>query len=108
MKEIKAIIQPHMADKVIDGLREIMEMPGLVVSTVNAFGGAHGEARSAQVVDEPMTKIEVVVPDAFAETVIETIVRTVRTGRSGDGKIFVHEIVDVIKIRNGDRGEAAL
>jgi nitrogen regulatory protein P-II 1 len=104
MKEIKAIIQPHMADKVIDGLREIMELPGLIVSTVNAFG----DARSAQVEDEPMTKIEIVVPDALAETVIETMVRTVRTGRSGDGKIFVREVADVIRIRNGDRGESAL
>jgi nitrogen regulatory protein P-II 1 len=104
MKEIKAIIQPHMADKVIDGLREIMDLPGLLVSTVNAFG----DTRSAQVVDEPMTNIEIVVPDALAETVIETIVRTVRTGRSGDGKIFVREVADVIRIRNGDRGDSAL
>ena len=105
MKEIKAIIQPHMADKVIDGLREIKELPGLIVSTVNAFGGASGDA---QVEDEPMTQIEIVVPDALAETVIETMVRTVRTGRSGDGKIFVREVADVIRIRNGDRGEVAL
>ena len=108
MKELKAIIQPHMADKVIDGLREIKELPGLIVSAVNAFGGAPGDARSAQVEDEPMTQIEIVVPDALAETVIETIVRTVRTGRSGDGKIFVREVADVIRIRNGDRGDSAL
>ena len=108
MKEIKAIIQPHMADKVIDGMREIMELPGLIVSTVNAFGGATGDPRSAQIDDEPMTTIEIVVPDELAETVIATIVRTVRTGRSGNGKIFVREVADVIRIRTGDRGESAL
>jgi nitrogen regulatory protein P-II 1 len=108
MKEIKAIIQPHMADKVIDGLRETMELPGLIVSTVNAFGGAPGDARSEQIEDEPMTQIEIVVPDALAETVIATIVRMVRTGRSGDGKVFVREVADVIRIRDGDRGESVL
>ncbi|MEI6676184.1 MAG: P-II family nitrogen regulator [Verrucomicrobiota bacterium] len=55
-----------------------------------------------------MTQIEIVVPDALAETVIATIVQTVRTGRSGDGKIFVREVADVIRLRNGDRGESAL
>ena len=108
MKEIKAIVQPHMADKVIDGLREITALPGLIVSTVNAFGGVPGDARSALVEDEPMTQIEIVVPDALAETVIETMVRTGRTGHTGDGKIFIREVADVIRIRTCDRGESAL
>jgi nitrogen regulatory protein P-II 1 len=84
-------------------------VPGITVSTVSGFGrGLGGVEGSRRVDDAPMIKIEVVVPDALAEQVVETIARSAHTGRGGDGKIFVSEVADVVKIRTGERGEAAI
>ena len=109
MKEIKAIVKPIMLDKVIDSLQELPHLPGITMSMVYGFsrndpGGElpdlSGEAK--------MAKLELVVPDALAEQVIETITRAGHTGLAGDGKIFVYEVKDVVKIRTGERGEGAL
>jgi nitrogen regulatory protein P-II 1 len=109
MKEVKAIVKRIMLDKVIDSLQELPHLPGITMSMVYGFtrndpGGGPpdltGEAK--------MAKIELVVPDALAEKVTDVIARAARTGLAGDGKIFVCEVSDVIKIRTGERGEAAI
>jgi nitrogen regulatory protein P-II 1 len=108
MKEIKAIVQRFMVDKVIDGLHEVLHLPGITLSMVHGFSRADRSAKPFDPDEAKMAKIELVVPDALAERVVETITRTAHTGNSGDGKIFVFEVSDVIKIRTGERGEAAI
>lgn len=113
MKEIKAIIQPFMLDKVCDALRQIPDLPGMTVSQVIGWG----KARAAQAKDTVQeagctfarkTKIEIVVPSALADQVVDAIVKAAHTGNVGDGKIFVHDLADVVKIRTGEHGEAAI
>jgi len=113
MKEIKAIIQPFMLDKVLEALEQLGELPGLTVSQVAGWGKtrAHG---AAQTVTEgghdfaKKTKLEIVVGDDIAPRVVEIIARVARTGQVGDGKIFVYDVADAIKIRTGERGPAAV
>lgn len=112
MKEIKAIILPFMLDKVLDALRGIEDLPGLAVSEIRAFRRTRGrDAHAAP--DNPveyakMTKIETVVSDALAEKVVRVIEESARTGHIGDGKILVYEVAEMIRIRTGERGEAAI
>lgn len=113
MKEIKAIIQPFMLDKVLTALTKLGDLPGLSMSRVSGWGKAraqhakqtHSEAghRFADKV-----KLEIVVADDVADNVIETITRVAHTGNIGDGKIFVIDVAEAVKIRTGARGEAAL
>jgi len=109
MKEIKAIIKRVMLDRVIDSLQELPHLPGITMSMVYGFQRSDPDNGPPDLTGEArMAKIEVVVPDALVETVIETIVRSAHTGLSDDGKIFVYEVTDVVKIRNGKRGEGAI
>ena len=108
MKEIKAIIQPFMAEKVIDALAAIQGLPGITVSEVKGFGRTRGRTQSGY--DDPIrclkkTKLEIVVPDALAATVVESIKHHAHTGNMGDGKIFVMPVEDAIHIRTGAREE---
>ena len=113
MKEIKAIIQPFMLDNVLLALDAIAELPGLTVSQVLGWGKARGAT-----VDEPVreaghsfakkTKLEIVVADELAPRVVQAIVETARSGRPGDGKIFVSDVEQVVRIRTGERDEEAL
>jgi nitrogen regulatory protein P-II 1 len=105
MKEIKSIVQPNMADDVIDALRELPGMPGIMMSEVHGYGRRR---ESGVCPDGPLTLIETVVPDRLLEAVLETITRSARTGRSGDGKVFVYDVAEVVKIRTGQRGEDAV
>ena len=112
MKEIKAIIQPFMLEKVLDALRGIEDLPGLAVSEIRGFRRTRGRAADA-VADSPvnyvkMTKIETVVNDALVEKVVRVIEESARTGNVGDGKILVYEVDEVVRIRTGERGEAAI
>ena len=112
MQEIKAIVQTFMLEKVLDGLRGIEGLPGLTVSDVRGFGRTRGRAADAPP-DSPVeyvkkAKVEVVVPDALAEQVIEVIREHAHTGNPGDGKIFVHRVDDVVRIRTGEHGESAI
>ena len=109
MKEIKAIFQRFMVDKVIDSLHEIPGLPGVTLSMVHGFqrNDAGGERPDLDA-EAQMAKIEVVIPDELVEAVVDTIARAARTGRSGDGKIFVLDVADAVKIRTGIRGEGAL
>lgn len=113
MKEIKAIIQSHMLNKVVWELLEIEGLPGLTVSEVRGFGKSRAEEAPQKFIDGDVaysikTKLEIMVPDEMVEIVISTIENTARTGRVGDGKIFVIDIGQAVKIRTGERGESAL
>ena len=113
MKEIKAIVKPFMTPKVIETLRGFDHLPGVTVSAVTGFGrrlsGGSPPAEGSDANDEvAMSKIEIVVPDALAESVVGIIARSAHTGNPGDGKIFVYDIETVVRIRTGERGEQAI
>ncbi len=112
MKKIEAIIQPFKLDDVKDALNEV-GIYGMTVTEVRGFGRQKGQKesyRGAEYTVEfvPKTKIEVAVADNLAEKVVETILRTAKTGNIGDGKIFVMTLGDVVRIRTGESGERAL
>ena len=113
MKEIKAIIQPFLADKVLDALHQLPEMPGVTVSEVRGYGkrlkaSNSGSEKEPDIFSEKRIKLELVVPDRLTDQVIDAIARAAHTGSSGDGKIFVVPVWDVRKIRTGESGEAAI
>lgn len=113
MKEIKAIIQPFMLDNVLLALEGIAELPGLTVSQVLGWGRERGMTAKDPVQEAghsfaKKTKLEIVVPDDLAPRVVQAIVETARTGRAGDGKIFVYEVAEVVRIRTGEHDGAAL
>jgi len=112
MKKIDAIVKPFKLDEVKDKLNEI-GVQGITVTEVKGFGRQKGHTelyRGAEYVVDflPKVKMEIVVADAQADEVIETIMKTAQTGRIGDGKIFVTDLLDVIRIRTGERGEEAI
>ncbi len=113
MKEIKAIIQPFMLSHVIDALKQMDGLPGVTVSEVKGFGRSRAVDADDKVVEGEVdyskkAKLEIVVPDHLAEEVIRIIQKKAHTGNPGDGKIFILSVQDVVKIRNGGRGEAAV
>src|ERR1700758_5197910 len=106
MKKIEAIIKPHKLDEVKDGLRQA-GVSGMTVSEVKGFGRTGGRTEvyrgSAYVVDfVPKVKIEVVLKDSLVAEVVEAITSAARTGKIGDGKIFVTAIDDSLRIRTGE------
>src|SRR5512132_2592973 len=112
MKKIEAIIQPFKIDEVKDALMGIGS-DGMTISEVRGHGRqkGHKEVYRGQeyTVDLlPKVKIEMVVGASRAEEVIRTVISAARTGNIGDGKIFVYDVAEAIRIRNDDRGEAAL
>jgi nitrogen regulatory protein P-II 1 len=112
MKCITAIIKPFKLDEVREALAEV-GLTGLTVTEVKGFGRQKGHTelyRGAEYVVDflPKVKIEVVVPDAQCDQVIDAIVVAARTGKIGDGKIFVADVERVIRIRTGEQNEAAV
>jgi nitrogen regulatory protein P-II 1 len=112
MKKIEAIIQPFKFEDVKEALKAI-GVDGMTVTEVRGHGRQKGHkevyrGQEYQVDLIAKTKVEVVVPDARAEEVISALSAAARTGKLGDGKIFVYEVLDAIRIRNDDRGDAAL
>jgi nitrogen regulatory protein P-II 1 len=112
MKKIEAIIRPHLLDAVRGALQEV-EVIGMTISEVQGYGRQRGHTetyRGAEYQIEfiPKIKVEVIVPDDVEDFVVQAITKTARTGKFGDGKIFVVPLADVIRIRTGERGEAAL
>ena len=106
MKEIKAIIQPFLADHVVSLLREMPQAPGVTVSTVTGFGKAgtmegEPEVEGDAVFGRKKVKLETVVPDDLVGEVVELIRKHAHTGNPGDGKIFISTVDDVVKIRTG-------
>lgn len=112
MKKIEAIIKPFKLDAVKEGLTEL-GIKGLTISEVKGYGRQKGHTeiyRGAEYVVDflPKVKIEVVVENDMVDNVIEKIIETAKTGKIGDGKIFVIPIDDVVRIRTSERGKDAL
>jgi nitrogen regulatory protein P-II 1 len=112
MKQITAIVKPFKVDQVREALGAV-GVTGLTVTDVKGFGRQKGHTelyRGAEYVVDflPKTKIEVVVPDTQVDRCVEAIVAAARTGKIGDGKIFVRSVEQVIRIRTGEEGEAAV
>ena len=112
MKVITAIVKPHKLDDVKEALTAL-GITGMTVSEVRGFGRQRGHTevyRGAEYVVEfvPKTKIEIAVDDALAERVIDAITKSARTGKVGDGKIFVFDLEQVVRIRTGERGASAI
>ncbi|HEX5066787.1 MAG TPA: P-II family nitrogen regulator [Myxococcota bacterium] len=112
MKRIEAVLQPFRLEAVKMALMEI-GIGGMTVSEVRGFGRQKGHTelyRGAEYVVDlvPKVKLEVVVPDPLAEKAVRAIADGARTGRIGDGKVFVFDVLDAVRIRTGERGEAAV
>ncbi len=112
MKKVEAIIKPFKLDEVKDKLNEI-GVQGITVTEVKGFGRQKGHTelyRGAEYVVDflPKVKMEIVIADARLHEVVNAIMQAAQTGRIGDGKIFVTNLVDVIRIRTGERGKEAI
>jgi len=112
MKKVEAIIKPFKLDEVKEALSKI-GIYGMTITEVKGFGRQKGHVEvyrgtEYEVNFIPKIKIEVVVPDAIINKVIETILEKAKTGSIGDGKIFIFSPEDVIRIRTSERGEAAI
>ena len=112
MKHITAIIKPFKLDEVREALSQV-NITGLTVTDVKGFGRQKGHTelyRGAEYVVDflPKVKIEVVVDDDMLDQTVEAIVKSARTGKIGDGKIFVREVEQVIRIRTGETGSDAI
>ena len=112
MKKVEAIIKPFKLDEVKDALSEV-GIQGMTVTEVKGFGRTGGKKEvyrgSAYVVDfVPKVKLEIVVADDLVHSVIDAIEKTAKTGRIGDGKIFVTSLEEAVRIRTGERGDEAI
>src|SRR5271165_4921893 len=112
MKKIEAIIQPHKLEDVKEALKAI-GIDGMTILEVRGHGRQKGHKEvyrgmEYQVDLLPKIKLELVVADARAEEVIRTLVSAARTGKIGDGKVFVFDVAEAVRIRNDDRGDLAL
>ncbi len=112
MKKIEAVIKPFKLDEVKDALNSI-GIQGITVTEVKGFGRQKGHTelyRGAEYVVDflPKVKLEIIASDSLVSKIIETIETAAKTGRIGDGKIFVTPVEEVVRIRTGERGEAAI
>lgn len=112
MKKVEAIIKPFKLDEVKDALSEV-GVQGMTVTEVKGFGRTGGKKEvyrgSAYVVDfVPKVKIEVVVADSQTQSVLDAVEKSAKTGRIGDGKIFVTPVEQAVRIRTGEQGEDAI
>ena len=109
MKEIKAIIQPFMLDKVLEALHEIAGLPGCTVSQVRGYSRSKPRKPGEEDLGfAERVKLEIVVPEKLVKSVVEIVRTSAHTGNKGDGKIFVIECADAVHIRTGKRGETRL
>ncbi len=112
MRKIEAIIQPFKLDEVKEALKGI-GIDGMTISDVRGHGRqkGHKEIYRGQEYNVdllPKVKLEMVVPESRSEEVLKALAAAARTGKIGDGKIFVYEVAEAIRIRNDDRGDSAL
>ncbi len=113
MKEIKAIIKPFKLDDVLTALHKIENLPGITISDIKGFGKSKGKG-AEETVSEGLhelvrkTKLELVVADELADKIVDIIQQSAHTGNIGDGKIFVVDVKEVVKIRTNERGEMAI
>ena len=113
MKEIKAIIRPSKLIDVTEELHEIKGLPGVTVSEIKGFGKGRARGANDKIVYEmvefiPRIQLEVVVDDEMVDEVVSVIQKHARTGNTGDGKIFVSTVDEVVKIRTNERGREAI
>ena len=112
MKKLEAVIQPFKLEEVKEALKGI-GVDGMTVTEVRGHGRqkGHTEVYRGQEYKVDLLakiKVEIVIPTERLEEVIDTLMKAARTGKIGDGKIFVYEVAEVIRIRNGDRGSSAI
>ncbi|MBI4842229.1 MAG: P-II family nitrogen regulator [candidate division NC10 bacterium] len=112
MKKLDLVIRPHKLDEVKDALSAI-GIQGMTVSEVKGFGRQKGKTETYRgseytVSFLPKVKLEILVSDAMLEPTMKAATEAARTGRIGDGKIMVSEVLDVMRIRTGETGEAAI
>jgi nitrogen regulatory protein P-II 1 len=112
VKKIEAIIQPHKLEDAKEALKNI-GVDGMTITEVRGHGRQKGHTEVYRGMEYrvdllPKVKLEMVVPDQRSDEVIRTLAVAARTGKIGDGKIFVYEVADAVRIRNDDRGDAAL
>ncbi|MDR1285017.1 MAG: P-II family nitrogen regulator [Campylobacteraceae bacterium] len=112
MKRIEAVIRPFKLDDVKDALNEL-EITGMTISEVKGYGRQQGHSelyRGAEYVVDflPKIKVEVIVKDDLVKKTVDAIVASAKTGKVGDGKIFISNIVGVVRIRTGEEGEEAV
>jgi nitrogen regulatory protein P-II 1 len=109
VKEVKAILRPTAVDEVVHALQHIEGLPGLTVSHVQGFGRLKGhDCENPIQACDMKAKLEVVIPDGLLEPVLAAIAGAASTGRPGDGKVFVYDVADALKLRTGERGEKAI
>jgi len=113
MKEIKAIIRPFRLLDVMEELHAIKGLPGVTVSEIKGFGKSRAKNAKDKIVYEmvefvPRIKLEVVVHDEMADDVVNVIQKFAHTGNTGDGKIFVINVEEAVKIRTNERGRDAI
>ena len=112
MKKIEAIIKPFKLDEVKDALNKL-GVQGMTVTEVKGFGRQKGHSelyRGAEYKVDflPKVKLEVVVPEPLLDQVVNQIVEAAKTGKIGDGKVFIQDVLDAVRIRTGERGEGAV
>lgn len=112
MKKIEAIIKPFKLDEVKEALQEV-GLQGITITETKGFGRQKGHTelyRGAEYVVDflPKIKLEIIIEDHLVERTVESIINAARTGRIGDGKIFISPVEDAIRIRTGERGKDAL
>lgn len=113
MKEIKAIIRPSKLLEVTEELHEIEGLPGVTILEIKGFGKSRAQHAEDKVVYEmvefiPRIQLEVVVDDGMVDEVVNVIQKYAHTGNTGDGKIFVSTVDDIVKIRTNERGKDAI
>ncbi|HTA20339.1 MAG TPA: P-II family nitrogen regulator [Polyangia bacterium] len=112
MKKIEAVIRPHKLEDVKERLRQV-GVAGMTVSEVKGFGRTGGKTEvyrgSSYVVDfVPKVKIEIIVQDSMVAETVEAVASTAKSGKIGDGKIFVTPVLEALRIRTGEKGDEAL
>ncbi|MEL6258870.1 MAG: P-II family nitrogen regulator [Pseudomonadota bacterium] len=112
MKKIEAVIKPFKLDDVKEALHEV-GLQGMTVVEAKGFGRQRGHTelyRGAEYVVDflPKLKIEIVIPDASVDDAVDAIAKAAQTGKIGDGKVFVSDVVEALRIRTGERGDQAL
>ncbi len=112
MKKIESIIRPHLLEAVKNALQEV-GVTGMTITEVKGYGRQKGHTETYRGIEYqidflPKIKIEVVLPEQLASAAIDAIIKTAKTGKFGDGKIFVTDIEEVIRIRTGEHGDQAI
>lgn len=105
MKEIRAYVQPHVIDRLLEAFDEIADFPGVSVSDCHGFGRERIEAGRGFTQFATKKRLEIFAPDELAETIVAAIMENAHTGRAGDGKLYVMEVLEWGRIRTGERGK---